>query len=127
LDFQQSNSICSPAVVHSGCERIPVSSRRSGVTRMKKVHVLLTAVLLAGTLVAQTGSQLRFCLHSEPKTFNPLLVQEDSSEAVRYLTAGVLVRLNRHTQELQPELASSWKVSKDGRTITFTLRSGLHF
>jgi peptide/nickel transport system substrate-binding protein len=94
---------------------------------MKKIQVFLTAVLLAGTLVAQTGSQLRFCLHSEPKTFNPLLVQEDSSEAIRYLTAGVLVRLNRQTQELQPELASSWKVSKDGRTITFALRSGLHF
>jgi peptide/nickel transport system substrate-binding protein len=94
---------------------------------MKKIQVFLTAVLLAGTLVAQTASQLRFCLHSEPKTFNPLLVQEDSSEAIRYLTAGVLVRLNRQTQELQPELASSWKVSKDGRTITFTLRSGVRF
>lgn len=94
---------------------------------MKRSHVLLTVVLLAGTILAQPGTQLHFCIHSEPKTFNPLLVEEDSSEAIRYLTAGVLVRLNRQTQQLEPELASAWKVSKDGRTITFTLRSGLRF
>src|SRR5579859_8265869 len=32
------------------------------------------------------GGELRFCLHGEPKTFNPLLVEDDASEAVRYLT-----------------------------------------
>ena len=47
--------------------------------------------------------------------------------SVRYLTGGVLVRLNRQTQELEPELAQSWKVSKDGRQITFQLRSGISF
>jgi peptide/nickel transport system substrate-binding protein len=39
----------------------------------------------------------------------------------------VLVRVNRQTQELQPELALSWKVSKDGRQISFHLRSGILF
>src|SRR5208283_3134482 len=45
----------------------------------------------------------------------------------RYLTGGVLVRVNRHTQELEPELAESWKVSSDGKQITFKLRSSLRF
>src|SRR5467141_1184843 len=35
--------------------------------------------------------------------------------------------MNRQTQALEPELAHSWKVSKDGRQVTFRLRSGLSF
>ena len=71
--------------------------------------------------------ELRFCLRSEPKTFDPLKVEDDASVSIRYLTGGVLVRLNRQTQALEPELAQSWKVSKDGRQITFKLRSGISF
>jgi peptide/nickel transport system substrate-binding protein len=76
---------------------------------------------------AQSGGELRFCLHSEPKTFDPLKVEDDASVTIRYLTGGVLVRTNRQTQALEPELAQSWKVSKDGKQITFTLRSGISF
>jgi peptide/nickel transport system substrate-binding protein len=96
---------------------------------MKKcVYALLLLVLLASnSAFAQSGGELRFCLRSEPKTFNPLLVEEDSSDTVRYLTGGVLVRLNRQTQRLEPELATEWKTSKDGKTITFTLRQGISF
>lgn len=76
---------------------------------------------------AQFGGELRFCLHSDPKTFNPILVDDDASDTIRYLTGGVLVRLNRSTQELEPNLAVAWKVSKDGRAITFNLRRGIAF
>jgi len=79
------------------------------------------------SLSALAQGELRFCLRSEPKTFDPLKVEDDASVAVRYLTGGVLVRLNRQTQALEPELAQSWKVSKDGKQITFKLRSGLSF
>ncbi|MFZ0199721.1 MAG: ABC transporter substrate-binding protein [Candidatus Sulfotelmatobacter sp.] len=82
---------------------------------------------LTGRAVAQGGGELRFCLHSEPKTFDPLKVEDEASAAIRYLTGGVLLRLNRQTQELEPGLAQSWKVSKDGRTITFRLRPGISF
>jgi peptide/nickel transport system substrate-binding protein len=82
---------------------------------------------LLGQAVAQGGGELRFCLRTEPKTFDPLKVEDDASAAVRYLTGGVLVRVNRQTQELEPELAQSWKVSKDGRQITFRLRNGISF
>lgn len=88
-------------------------------------------VLLAGLLTlpacAQRGSELRFCITSDPKTLNPLLVEDDASDAVRWLTGGVLVRLNRATQQLEPELATAWHVRSDGRAITFTLRTGVHF
>src|SRR5260370_27950209 len=75
----------------------------------------------------QSGGELHFCLHGEPKTFNPLLVEDGQSETIRSLTGGVLIRLNRQTQALEPGLAVSWKVTPDGRTIKFHLRPGLHF
>jgi peptide/nickel transport system substrate-binding protein len=94
--------------------------------------LVLSLVLYWSTVVraesaGQSGGELHFCLHGEPKTFNPLLVEEDSSETIRYLTGGVLIRLNRQTQALEPGLAVSWKVSQEGRRIAFRLRSGLRF
>ena len=88
---------------------------------------LLVLTLFSALAPAETGPQLRFCLRSDPKTFNPLLAEEEASETIRYLTGGVLMRLNRLTQDLEPELATSWKVSDGGRTISFKLRTGLAF
>ena len=86
---------------------------------------LLFLLLVSLPLAAQ--SELRFCIASDPKTFNPLLVEDDSTEAVHYLTGGVLIRLNRLTQNAEPELATSWKVTGGGTTITFKLRDGIRF
>jgi peptide/nickel transport system substrate-binding protein len=97
------------------------------IGRRTFLRLFLCFALLSGSAFAQSGSELRFCLHSEPKTFDPLLVDDDSSLSIRYLTGGVLARTNRHTQELEPELAESWKVSKDGKQITFKLRRGITF
>jgi peptide/nickel transport system substrate-binding protein len=98
---------------------------RHSVLRIFAVSAL--GLALASALAAAQSNQLRFCLHSDPKTFNPLLAEEDSSETIRYLTGGVLMRLNRLTQDLEPELATAWKVSDGGKTITFKVRSGLSF
>jgi peptide/nickel transport system substrate-binding protein len=87
---------------------------------------LALAVILAPAY-GQYGGELRFCLQGEPKTFNPLLVEDDPSEVVRYLTGGVLIRINRSTQEVQPELAASWKIDENGKRIAFQIRSGLRF
>ena len=83
--------------------------------------------LFARHVAAQNGGELKFCLRMEPKTFDPLKVEDEASAAIRFLTGGVLVRVNRQTQELEPELAQLWKISKDGRQITFHLRSGISF
>src|SRR5689334_947734 len=97
------------------------------VTQFKKTIVVSMLCLgsFIGSAVAQ--GELRFCLRSEPKTFDPLQVEDDASVAIRYLTGGTLVRMNRQSQVLEPELAQSWKVSKDGKQITFKLRSGISF
>src|SRR5438128_10056871 len=85
------------------------------------------AALLALGLAAQPGGDLRFSIRADPKTFNPLLVADDPSETVRYLTGGVLVRANRRTHVLEPELARSWKVSENGRRIDIALRPNILF
>jgi peptide/nickel transport system substrate-binding protein len=89
--------------------------------------LLIVVALLASAALAQSGGELRFCLRSEPKTLNPLLMSDDSSETIRYLTGGVLLRVNRLTQEPEPELAISWKLTNAGKTITFKLRDNLRF
>jgi peptide/nickel transport system substrate-binding protein len=87
---------------------------------MKRILLILAA---AGAL----HGQLRFALHDEPKTDDPFLVADESAEAVRYLTEGVLIRVNRLTQKPEPELAVSWKVSPDSTRIDFQLRRGVTF
>jgi peptide/nickel transport system substrate-binding protein len=75
----------------------------------------------------QWGGQLRLSLRSEPKTFDPLLVDDSAGETIRYLTGGVLVRLNRVTRKLEPELAKSWRIADDGRKLTLELREDVQF
>ena len=88
---------------------------------MKPFFCLLA---LAGGLHA---AELRMALHAEPKTLDPLVVADEPSEAVKYLTEGVLIRINRLTQLPEPELAVSWKVSNAGKRVTFELRKGVKF
>ncbi len=103
---------------------------RGEMKKKRKLALVLTILCLGsllGRALAQGGGELRFCIRMEPKTFDPMKVEDEASASIRYLTAGVLVRVNRQTQELEPALAQSWKVSKDGRQITFRLRSGVSF
>jgi peptide/nickel transport system substrate-binding protein len=97
------------------------------ICRRVCLRFFLCFALLLGAASAQSGNELRFCLRAEPKTFDPLKVDDDASLTIRYLTGGVLIRANRQTQALEPELAESWKVSRDGKQITFKLRQGVRF
>src|ERR1019366_8567874 len=94
--------------------------------RLSIVLSFLPSVLLPSEL-AQWGGELRFCLHSEPRSLHPAKVDDDASETIRYLTGGVLVRVNRLTQAAEPSLAVSWKILDGGRTIRFQLREGVRF
>src|SRR5260370_417077 len=89
------------------------------------VGVVLSLVFLGST--GSGADELRFYLRSDPETFDPGLVDDDASEAVRYLTGGVLIRVNRQTQRAEAELATAWKVTPDSHTITFQLRRGVRF
>jgi peptide/nickel transport system substrate-binding protein len=99
--------------------------------RTLKFPALLLSLCFCSCLAppgrGQSAPELHFCIHGEPKTFNPILVDDEASENIRYLTGGVLLRVNRKTQALEPALAESWQVSRDGRKITFHLRKGIYF
>ncbi|MGQ9601370.1 MAG: ABC transporter substrate-binding protein [Candidatus Bipolaricaulia bacterium] len=57
-----------------------------------------------------------------PKTFNPIVEQENSSNAVTALLNAPLIE-----PDGSPAVAQSYEISADERTITFVLREGLRF
>jgi peptide/nickel transport system substrate-binding protein len=88
----------------------------------------MKALLLAFSFCSlATATELHFSMAGDPKTFDPLHVSEEHSELIRYLTAGVLVRIDRATGKVEPELADRFQISPDGRAITFHLRPNLKF
>jgi peptide/nickel transport system substrate-binding protein len=96
---------------------------------LRQTTALVTVMFgLAAACQAPKGpGELAWAIRYDPKTFDPAKLDEQASEEVRFLTGGVLVRVNRRTQQAEPELAASWNVSADGRTISFRLRQGLQF
>jgi len=94
---------------------------------MSYARPILLAILCSLDLWAQWGGELRLCLRSEPKSFHPAMADSDATETIRYLTGGVLLRVNRASQQLEPELATSWKTENGGRSIVFHLRQGIFF
>ncbi len=97
-----------------------------------KTILIVSALSLVpiGILNAQAtagSTQMAWSLKYDPKTLDPAKVDDQASEMVRYLTGGVLLRINRRTQQLEPALAESWSLSPDGRLVVLHLRSGLRF
>jgi peptide/nickel transport system substrate-binding protein len=85
------------------------------------------AVPCAGQAAPRLPGELAWTIGYDPKTFDPAKVDDQESELVRYLTAGVLLRFNRATQQVEPQLAESWTLSADGKTLVLKLRAGLAF
>src|ERR1700678_1532398 len=103
--------------------------------RLSRVSLQFVAAALtafsAAACVAQAAprmpGELAWTIGYDPKTFDPAKVDDQESELVRYLTAGVLLRFNRSSQKVEPQLAESWSLSADGKTLVFKLRTGLEF
>lgn len=98
--------------------------------------LLLCGISLSGFLspsaaraqrATRSPGELSWTIAYDPKTFDPAKVDDQESELVRYLTGGVLLRFNRATAKVEGQLAESWILSPDGKTITFKLRPGLRF
>ena len=69
----------------------------------------LLAIFAPCQAAPRQPGELAWAIRYDPKTFDPAKVDEQASELVRYLTGGVLLRLNRQTQELEPQLAESYQ------------------
>ena len=73
------------------------------------------------------GGHLTIGQRSEPKTLNPVTSTDAVSREVIGRLMGDLIEINRSTQQTEPALAKSWKISPDGRTFTLQLRKGIRF
>ena len=73
------------------------------------------------------GGRLVVGQRSEPKTFNPVTATDAISREVIARCHADLISINRASQQTEPALAKSWKVSPDGRTFTLKLRKGIRF
>src|SRR2546430_14059769 len=77
--------------------------------------------------VGRPGGRLVVSLRGEPKTLNPLIAADARSREVIGVMQADLVHINRATQQTEPALAKSWKISPDGLSYTIVLRRGLKF
>jgi peptide/nickel transport system substrate-binding protein len=84
-------------------------------------------ILILPMKIGTRGGRLVVGLRSEPKTLNPVTVLDLPSKEVIALLSGDLIHTNVLTQQTEPALAKSWKVSSDGRVYTLELRHGIYF
>jgi peptide/nickel transport system substrate-binding protein len=85
------------------------------------------ALYLAIAAMLASGAELHLALHDDAKTLDPFLVADESAETLLYLTEGVLIRVNRLSQQPEAELAQSWKIENNGARIVFHLRPNVRF
>ena len=77
--------------------------------------------------LGEYGGTLVVGQRGEPKTLNPITAADAPSREVIGRMMADLVHINRVTQRTEPALASSWKLSKDGRSFIVNLRRGIRF
>ncbi|GAC1546200.1 MAG: peptide-binding protein [Herpetosiphon sp.] len=70
-----------------------------------------------GTLIEGSNTDVR--------TLNPVLVSDTSSGRITSLIFDGLVFLDPDTLQPQPNLATKWEVSGDGKVYTFTIKDGV--
>ena len=90
-------------------------------------YAMKYALYLAMAAMLTSGAELHLALHDDAKTLDPFLAADESAETLLYLTEGVLIRVNRLTQQPEGELAQSWKIENNGARIVFHLRPNVHF
>ncbi|MDW8844978.1 ABC transporter substrate-binding protein [Erwinia sp. MMLR14_017] len=96
---------------------------------MKVRHTLLTALgglMLIGSLQAQAESTLRIGLGADPDMLDPHLARTYYGRFVFAAMCDRLVDVDEHLKVI-PGLATDWKWSEDGKTLTMNLRQGVTF
>jgi peptide/nickel transport system substrate-binding protein len=66
-------------------------------------------------------------IRAEPRSFNRYMARDLTTTVLTFLMHGALVRINRVTNELEPELAARWELLPDQRTYRLRLRPNVRF
>jgi len=88
--------------------------------------VVLAALALPGSAAAQ-GIPLRVGLSSIPAVLDPATALEGPVPLIARQVFDTLVQYREGSSDVEPGLASSWTVSRDGLSWTFRLRDGVRF
>ncbi|MCF2834119.1 ABC transporter substrate-binding protein, partial [Pseudoalteromonas sp. DL2-H6] len=71
---------------------------------------------------------LVYCAEANPVSFNPQVTTTGSTiDIIANQLYDTLISIDPENGEFLPELATSWQVSKDGKSFTFTLRDDVQF
>jgi peptide/nickel transport system substrate-binding protein len=106
--------------VFSGCGKKSAPSENSTVN-----YPLPDPPLVDDCNPGIPGGRLVVTAPWEPKTFNPITANEESSIDIYRLMFAGLVGYDDISEEVEPGLAYSWTNSPDGKTWTFHLRKNL--
>jgi len=93
---------------------------------------VLTTVMSHGSLAAMrrerhAADTIVSSIRAEPRSFNRYAARDLTTIVITYLSQSPLVRVNRITNQLEPELAETWDLLPDNRTYRVRLRPGLRF
>jgi dipeptide transport system substrate-binding protein len=89
---------------------------------------LIYGLILMLALPAQAAKTFVYCSEGSPTSFNPQVATDGTTfNASSHTIYNRLIEFKEGSTEIEPALAESWTVSKDGLTYTFKLRKGVQF
>jgi len=92
----------------------------------------LKALVLFGlfsfALSAQAAKTFVYCSEGSPSSFNPQVASDGTTfNASSHPMYNRLVEFKHGSTEIEPALAETWKINKEGTSYTFKLRKGVKF
>lgn len=117
------------ALLSSGCggdsERAPAPTGPDGSQPPAGQPGPEPAAVVEDIEPGKQGGRLVIATIGDPKTFNPVTANEESSMSVYRLMFAKLAKFDWVTQTAKPDIAYEWSVAEDDRTWTYKLRKNL--
>jgi peptide/nickel transport system substrate-binding protein len=107
-----------------GCSKRPEGARSETAAAN---YPLPDPPLVAHCHPGRPGGRLVVASFTDPKTFNPITENEQSSDEIVRLMFASLLGFDWPSQQVEPGLADEWTNSPDGKTWTFRLRKNLRW
>jgi peptide/nickel transport system substrate-binding protein len=111
----------------SPADRIPCVSRPHLHARLTVLAIALALSLCACSQPVPNGDVLVFGRNKDALTLDPAVSFDGLSLTVTHVIYEGLTRYRPGTFDVEPCLATSWSVSKDGKKWSFHLRQGVRF